>query len=55
VVVGTLATLAERIRADELPAPATLIVGEVARRALEEQDLNRAASERGPRANAAAV
>ncbi len=35
VVVGTLATLAARIRAAELASPATLIVGEVARRALE--------------------
>ena len=35
VVVGTLADLAGRIRAAELESPATLIVGEVARRALE--------------------
>ena len=35
VIVGTLATLAEQIRAAELPAPATIIVGEVARAALE--------------------
>ena len=35
VVVGTLATLAERIRAADLESPATLIVGEVARRAVE--------------------
>ena len=35
VVAGTLATLAARIRAEELASPATLIVGEVARRALE--------------------
>jgi uroporphyrin-III C-methyltransferase len=35
VVVGTLATLADEIRAAELPAPATLIVGEVARGALD--------------------
>ena len=35
VVAGTLATLAERIRAADLESPATLIVGEVARRAIE--------------------
>jgi uroporphyrin-III C-methyltransferase/precorrin-2 dehydrogenase/sirohydrochlorin ferrochelatase len=35
VVAGTLATLGAAIRAAELPAPATLIVGEVARGALE--------------------
>jgi uroporphyrin-III C-methyltransferase/precorrin-2 dehydrogenase/sirohydrochlorin ferrochelatase len=35
IVVGTLATLAAEIRAAGLPAPATLIVGEVARAALE--------------------
>jgi uroporphyrin-III C-methyltransferase/precorrin-2 dehydrogenase/sirohydrochlorin ferrochelatase len=35
VIVGTLATLAAQIRAAELPAPATIIVGEVARAALE--------------------
>ncbi|HUF77146.1 MAG TPA: uroporphyrinogen-III C-methyltransferase [Longimicrobiales bacterium] len=35
VVVGTLANLAGRIRAAGLESPATLIVGEVARRALE--------------------
>jgi uroporphyrin-III C-methyltransferase/precorrin-2 dehydrogenase/sirohydrochlorin ferrochelatase len=35
VVVGTLATLAGLIRAAQLPAPATLIVGEVARGALD--------------------
>ena len=42
IVVGTLATLAERIRASELSSPATLIVGEVARRLLEDEgrDLN---------------
>ena len=38
IVVGTLATLAEQIRAAELPAPATLIVGEVARGALDHDD-----------------
>ena len=37
MVVGTLATLAERIRASELRSPATLIVGEVARRLLENE------------------
>jgi siroheme synthase len=37
VVVGTLATLAHEIRAAELRAPATLVVGEVARRALNEK------------------
>ena len=37
IVVGTLATLAERIRASELRSPATLIVGEVARRLLENE------------------
>jgi len=36
VVAGTLGTLAAEIRAAELPAPATLIVGEVARGALDE-------------------
>lgn len=35
IVVGTLGTLAAEIRAADLPAPATLIVGEVARGALE--------------------
>jgi siroheme synthase len=35
VVVGTIGTLAARIRAAELASPATLIIGEVARRALE--------------------
>jgi uroporphyrin-III C-methyltransferase / precorrin-2 dehydrogenase / sirohydrochlorin ferrochelatase len=35
VVAGTVATLARRIRAAELTSPATLIIGEVARRALE--------------------
>lgn len=35
VVAGTLATLAARIRAAELSSPATLVVGEVARRASE--------------------
>lgn len=55
VVVGTLATLAEEIRAAELPAPATLVVGEVARRALEEQDRNRAAQASGPEATAGAA
>jgi uroporphyrin-III C-methyltransferase len=55
VVVGTLATLADGIREAELPAPATLIIGEVARRALNEQDRNRAAAKRGPRATVAAV
>jgi len=34
-VCGTLATLAAEIRAAELPAPATLIIGEVARGTLE--------------------
>jgi len=38
IVVGTLATLAAKIRAAELPAPATLIVGEVARAALDLAD-----------------
>jgi siroheme synthase len=37
VVAGTLETLAAAIRAAELPAPATLIVGEVARGALDEK------------------
>ncbi|HET9949610.1 MAG TPA: uroporphyrinogen-III C-methyltransferase [Longimicrobiales bacterium] len=35
VVAGTLATLAERIRAAELTSPVTLVVGEAARQALE--------------------
>jgi siroheme synthase len=35
VVVGTLETLAREIRAADLPAPATLIVGEVARGVLD--------------------
>jgi uroporphyrin-III C-methyltransferase/precorrin-2 dehydrogenase/sirohydrochlorin ferrochelatase len=35
IVVGTIATLARHIRAAELASPATLIIGEVARRALE--------------------
>jgi siroheme synthase len=34
-VVGTLGTLAARIRAAGLASPATLVVGEVARRALD--------------------
>jgi len=55
VVAGTLATLAEEIRVAELPAPATLIVGEVARRALEEQERNRAESRRGPEATVGAA
>ncbi len=55
VVVGTLATLADRIQEAELPAPATLMIGEVARRALNEQDRNRAAAKRGPRATVVAV
>lgn len=50
VVVGTLATLADDVRAVNLPAPATLIVGEVARRALEAKERNRAESTRGPEA-----
>jgi hypothetical protein len=35
VVVGTIGDLAARIRVAELASPATLIVGEVARRALQ--------------------
>jgi siroheme synthase len=35
IVVGTLATLADEIGRADLPAPVTLIVGEVAREALE--------------------
>jgi uroporphyrin-III C-methyltransferase len=38
VVAGTLGTLAAEIRAAELPAPATLIIGEVARGASASQD-----------------
>ena len=38
MVVGTLGTLAAEIRAADLPAPATLIVGEVARSALDLAD-----------------
>ena len=37
IVVGTLADLASRVRAAGLESPVTLVVGEVARRALEEQ------------------
>jgi len=55
VVVGTLATLAERVREADLPAPATLIVGEVARRVLNESDRNDAVSARGSKPAVAAV
>lgn len=52
VVVGTLETLADAIREADLAAPATLVVGEVARRALNERDRNHAASARGRKAAA---
>jgi len=46
VVTGTLADLARRIRAAELTSPATLIIGEVGRRALEAE--SGALPEEGP-------
>lgn len=48
VVVATLATLAMRIRAAELASPATIIVGEVARRALEAEPELETVPERDP-------
>jgi uroporphyrin-III C-methyltransferase len=44
VIAGTLSTLAGRIREAELESPATLIVGEVARRALEVDGTHESAS-----------
>jgi len=55
IVVGTIATLADRIREAELPAPATLIVGEVARGLLEDTDRKDAAAKPGHEATAGAV
>jgi siroheme synthase len=52
ILVGTLATLADQIRTEEMTAPATLIVGEVGRKALEGQTRRSAVSARG--SNAAA-
>ena len=52
IVVGTLETLAGQIRSEQLETPATLIVGEVARRALKALERHGGASAGGSKAAA---